>query len=276
MLLLEPVADSTADNGEALGWWQGLARPSAKLKIGATYEINERLSVEMGADLSEGRRLIRPLVDGAVPLREALLAALDEAGEMPLPPYLGNAHLDDPDRYQTIYADEPGSAAAPTAGLHFTPELLGRIEALGVTVVQVELVVGLGTFRPMATDEVEEHTMHLEQYRVSPEGWETITAAKAQGGRVVAVGTTVVRALESAAARGELAGATDLFIRDGFPWQVVDVLLTNFHLPRSTLLVMIDAFVGPRWRDLYQHGLDHEYRFMSFGDAMLLFRKAES
>lgn len=273
VLLLEPSAEAATSLGHGDGWWEGLARPSAKLKVGVTYPVNDELSFQMGGNLGEGRRLIRPLVNGAVPTREALLVAIDAAGEMPLPPYLGDAHLDDPDRYQTVYANEPGSAAAPTAGLHFTPELLERIETAGARIVRVELVVGLGTFRPMMTEVVEDHEMHTETYRVVPEAWDTIMSAKANGGRVVAVGTTAVRALESAAARGELAGATNLFISDGFPWQVVDLMLTNFHLPKSTLLVMIDAFVGPRWRDIYAHALANDYRFLSFGDAMLLRRR---
>ncbi|NLA34169.1 MAG: tRNA preQ1(34) S-adenosylmethionine ribosyltransferase-isomerase QueA [Actinobacteria bacterium] len=271
VLLLAPLDDGTTEFGP--GWWEGLARPSAKLKVGVRYRVDEHLSFEMGPDLGEGRRRIRPLVDGAIPHREQLLAALDAAGEMPLPPYLGDAHLENPDRYQTVYATSPGSAAAPTAGLHFTPELLERIEAAGAHIVRVELVVGLGTFRPMMTDDVEDHDMHHETYRVPPDTWAAVQHAKANGARVVAVGTTAVRALESAAARGELSGSTNLFIKAGFDWQVVDLLMTNFHMPRSTLLVMIDAFVGPRWRDLYMHGLDAGYRFLSFGDAMLLRRR---
>lgn len=283
VLLLAPLDDPnragagrTGDPGPTEfgpGWWEGLARPSAKLKVGVRYAVDDHLSFEMGPDLGEGRRRIRPLVDGAVPHRERLLAALDAAGEMPLPPYLGDAHLENPDRYQTVYASTPGSAAAPTAGLHFTPELLERIEAAGARIVRVELVVGLGTFRPMMTDDIEDHDMHHEAYRVPVETWEAVQQAKASGGRIVAVGTTAVRALESAAVRGELSGSTNLFIRAGFDWRVVDVLLTNFHMPRSTLLVMIDAFVGRRWRDLYAHGLEAGYRFLSFGDAMLLGRK---
>ena len=267
VLLLEPLGE---------GWWEALARPSAKLKPGTTHSVDEHLTFEFGEDLGEGRRRVRPLVDAQVPHREALLAALDDAGEMPLPPYLGAAHLDDPDRYQTVYANEPRSAAAPTAGLHFTPELIGRIEALGVPIVRVELVVGLGTFRPMTTEVIGEHTMHVEHYRVPPDTWGTIEAARAGGGRIVAVGTTTVRALESAAARGELSGATDLFISEGFDWKVVDAMLTNFHLPRSTLLVMIDAFTGSHWRDLYAHALANGYRFLSFGDAMLLGRRSDA
>jgi S-adenosylmethionine:tRNA ribosyltransferase-isomerase len=271
---------STGGSGEVLfltaiedGWWDALVRPSAKLPPGTVVAVDDRFSLEFGADLGEGRRIVCPLVDGAPAAGSTLLDALERVGEMPLPPYLGDAHLDDPDRYQTVFANRPASAAAPTAGLHLTDALLDRIRAKGVQIARVELVVGLGTFRPMTTDDVEDHVMHHESYRVPPTSWDAIERARAEGRRIVAVGTTVVRALESAAATGELAGSTDLFIRRPYDWQVVDVLMTNFHLPRSTLLVMIDAFVGPRWRDIYAAALDRGYRFLSFGDAMLLERE---
>jgi len=192
--------------------------------------------------------------------------ALRRHGEVPLPPYLRPAARD-PERYQTVYARRAASAAAPTAGLHLTPELLGACEARGVQLARVELVVGLDTFRPVAVDDPAEHPIHSERYAVSPEVLEACRAAR----RVVAVGTTTVRALESAAA-GPLEGRTRLFIRRGHPWQVVDVLLTNFHVPRSTLLLLVDAFVGDRWRALYGAALARGYRFLSFGDAMLLDR----
>ena len=172
-------------------------------------------------------------------------------------------------RYQTVFAREHGSVAAPTAGLHLTPEVLARCEANGARIARVELVVGLDTFRPIAVDDLAEHRMHTERYVVPPETWAAVQAAE----RVVAIGTTSVRALESAAARGELGGRTDLFIRRPYEWAVVDVLLTNFHLPRSSLLVLIDAFVGPRWRDLYATAIDAGYRMLSFGDAMLIARQ---
>jgi S-adenosylmethionine:tRNA ribosyltransferase-isomerase len=246
------------DRGD--GWWESLARPSAKLPPGLRVELGEDLVFEFGDDLGEGRRLVRPITDD-------LLAALDAHGEMPLPPYIGE-RLDEPERYQTFYADRPASAAAPTAGLHLTPEVLTRCEAAGATIARVELVVGLDTFRPIAVDEITQHQMHTERYRVPPETWARCNDAD----RVVAVGTTVVRALESAAARGQLEGRTDLFIHRPYEFQVVDVLLTNFHLPRSSLLVLIDAFAGPRWRDVYATALAEGYRFLSFGDAMLLAR----
>jgi S-adenosylmethionine:tRNA ribosyltransferase-isomerase len=201
---------------------------------------------------------------------DGILDLLDRYGEMPLPPYIAT-RLADRDRYQTVYAREPGSAAAPTAGLHLTLELLDELRAGGVEIVPVELVVGLDTFRPIGTDDPLEHRMHTERYRVPAE---TLAACE-RAERVVAVGTTAVRALESAAATGRREGRTDLFIHRGFPWRIVDVLMTNFHLPRTTLLMMIDAFVGPRWRDLYEEALRGDYRFLSFGDAMLLDRGAD-
>ena len=258
-------------SGEALlleeragGWWEALVRPSAKLRPGDMVEVGDGFRIEFGDDLGQGRRVIRPVAP------DGLVAALDRFGEMPLPPYLGNTVLDDPDRYQTVYAARPASAAAPTAGLHFTSALLGEVEAAGATVAHVELVVGLATFRPMTVDRVDEHVMHQEAYRIPPDTWEAVQNAR----RVIAVGTTTVRALESAAAAaGALEGRTGLFVRRGFDWQVVDAMLTNFHLPCSSLLVMIDAFVGPRWRELYAMALAEGYRFLSFGDAMFLERR---
>jgi S-adenosylmethionine:tRNA ribosyltransferase-isomerase len=194
-----------------------------------------------------------------------LLAALDRHGEVPLPPYV-HERLEDPERYQTVYADRPGSVAAPTAGLHLTPAVLDGVRRAGARIERVELVVGLGTFRPISTTKVEDHTMHSERYVVAP----AVLEAAAEAERTVAIGTTTVRALESAAATGRHEGRTELFITPGFRFRVVDVLLTNFHLPRSSLLAMVEAFVGPRWRDLYATARDEGYRFLSFGDAMLL------
>ena len=258
VLLLEELED---------GWWEALVRPSAKLRPGTRVDVGDGLAFELGDDLGEGRRRVLPSVAG-----DELLAALDRHGEMPLPPYLGDVALVDPQRYQTVFADRPASAAAPTAGLHLTDAVLDAAVAKGVTVARIELVVGLGTFRPITVDRVEDHPMHAEQYRIPPAVWGLVEAAD----RVVAVGTTTVRALESAAATGHLSGATDLFIRPPYPWRVVDVLMTNFHLPRSSLLVMIEAFAGPRWRTLYADALAAGYRFLSFGDAMLLDRAPES
>jgi S-adenosylmethionine:tRNA ribosyltransferase-isomerase len=184
---------------------------------------------------------------------------------VPLPPYI-HQPLADPERYQTVFARRTGSVAAPTAGLHLTGDVLDRCRARGVRIERVELQVGLGTFRPIATEHVEAHHMHAERYQVPAE----VLVAAAEATRVIAVGTTVVRSLESAAATGRCEGSTDLFIHGDYDWRVVDLLLTNFHVPRSSLLVLVDAFVGPRWRTLYDEALAEGYRFLSFGDAMLL------
>lgn len=255
--------------------WQALVRPSRKLAPGerlAPADGSGVVEVEVLDDLGEGRRVVRlhPPAGGAWDRAEEL-TAIGAVGEMPLPPYI-TERLTDAERYQTVYAQEPGSAAAPTAGLHLTSGLLARLVSSGIAVVPVELQVGLDTFRPISTALVEDHTMHTERYRVPVETWSAVEATRAAGGRVVVIGTTALRALESAAARGELEGRTDLFIRGEHDFAVADLLLTNFHLPRSSLLVLIDALVGPRWRRLYADALAGDYRFLSFGDAMLLRR----
>jgi S-adenosylmethionine:tRNA ribosyltransferase-isomerase len=240
-------------------------RPARKLRAGETlYAPDGTPVVEIGGRTEAGDTFTVSLC-GSVDSLELL----GRHGEMPLPPYI-TERLDRPDRYQTVYAREPGSAAAPTAGLHFTPELLAELAARGIERASVELVVGLDTFRPIGTDDPLQHRMHTERYRVPAD-----TMAKCRDAqRVVAVGTTTARALESAAQRGVLAGRTDIFIHRGHAWQVVDLLMTNFHLPRTTLLMMIDAFVGDRWRSLYADAMREGYRFLSFGDAMLLDRAA--
>ena len=200
-----------------------------------------------------------------------LLEVLDEIGDVPLPPYI-SAGIEDPDRYQTVYARRPESAAAPTAGLHFTEELLDRVRDAGAKVAAVELAVGLDTFRPITAARLDDHDMHTERYRVPAEAQQALNRAE----RVVAVGTTVVRCLETWAATGEASGHSRLFIRRPYPWRVVDALLTNFHLPRSTLLCLLDAFVGPRWRVLYAAALEQGYRFLSFGDAMFVIRSDQA
>jgi S-adenosylmethionine:tRNA ribosyltransferase-isomerase len=224
------------------GTWEALARPSRKLRAG------QRLGpVELLEPLGEGRWRLR--LQG------------EPAGEAPLPPYI-HEPLADPERYQTVYAERDGSAAAPTAGLHFTPELLARLDLEFVT-----LHVGLDTFRPVAADDLEEHPVHSERYGVAPEAWERIRAAE----RVLAVGTTTVRVLESLARGAPLRGRTALFVTPGFDFRRVDALLTNFHLPRSTLLALVMAFMGvEETRDLYRLAIAERYRFYSFGDAMLI------
>jgi len=233
VLLLEPRGG---------GEWEALARPTRRLRAGRRYG-----AVELLEHLGHGRWRLR--LHG------------DFGGETPLPPYIVEP-LDHPERYQTVYAREPGSAAAPTAGLHFTPELLQRLESERVT-----LHVGLDTFRPVTANELERHELHGERYVVRPEAWERIRAAD----RVVAVGTTTVRVLETLARGGPVAGRTSLFVTPGFAFRRVDALLTNFHLPRTTLLALVMAFAGvDETRRLYEIAIRERYRFYSFGDAMLV------
>ncbi len=236
------------------GEWEALVRPGRRVPDGTTLFLDDAPLVDVGEALGDGRRLVR-VSEGAI----------EAAGQVPLPPYIHEA-VDDPDRYQTVYARNPSSVAAPTAGLHLTPELLDRIATAGAELVTVELQVGLGTFRPITSERIEDHVMHSERYCVTAEAWGKIAAAD----RVLAVGTTVVRTLESVAATSRLSGSTDLFIRQGHRWQVVDLLLTNFHVPKSSLLVMVHALVGESWRELYRTALTDGYRFLSFGDCMLL------
>ena len=259
-LLLEPL-----DGDRRV--WEAMVRPAKKLKMG-----EELLAASSNATGVPLVRVVRRSDAGDTMVIELLgegepLALLHEHGEMPLPPYITARGAGD-ERYQTVYANEPASSAAPTAGLHFTPELLARIETMGITTRRVELVVGLDTFKPVSAADPRDHVIHSERYRVDP----AVLADCAAARRVVAVGTTSVRALESAATFGTGAGRTRLFIHRPYEWKVVDVLMTNFHLPRTTLLMMIDAFVGPRWRTLYDEALRVQYRFLSFGDTMLLDR----
>jgi S-adenosylmethionine:tRNA ribosyltransferase-isomerase len=243
--------------------WSALVRPSRKIAVGEVLSAGA-LSVEVGERLDDTG------VREVAILGEDPLGALQRHGELPLPPYI-TERLDDPDRYQTIYAARPASAAAPTAGLHFTEDLLQRLAAKDIAMARVELVVGLDTFRPVSVTDPKDHRMHTESYRVPSETIDALAKAR----RVVAVGTTSARALESFGATGQESGRTSLFITRPYPWRYVDVLMTNFHLPRTTLLLMIDAFIGPHWRDLYQTALANDYRFLSFGDAMLLERNRD-
>ncbi len=241
------------------GGWEALVRPSRRVPPGSVLS-GAGLRVTVGEDLGEGRRIVH--LDAG---RAGEAAAIAVNGTVPLPPYI-REELADPERYQTVFARRPVSAAAPTAGLHLTPEVLDRCRAAGARVEPIELAVGVATFRPITASKVEHHEMHGERYLVPSQ---TMLACR-EAQRVIAVGTTVVRALESAAATGQLEGRTELFIRSGHHFAVVDLLLTNFHVPRSSLLVLVDAFVGSRWRELYAIALDRGYRFLSFGDAMLL------
>jgi S-adenosylmethionine:tRNA ribosyltransferase-isomerase len=246
------------------GTWEALVRPGRRVPAGTRLALEEGATLEVGADLGDGRRRVWLDGTGDADAEHALIA---RHGVVPLPPYI-TTPLPDPERYQTVFAVNPGSVAAPTAGLHLTDDVLERCRATGATVSTVDLDVGMGTFKPIAVDDLDDHRMHAERYRVPAATIEACRAAT----RVIAIGTTTVRALESAAATGELEGRTELFIRPGSELRVVDALLTNFHLPRSSLLALVDAFVGPRWRDLYDIALDAGYRFLSFGDAMLVAR----
>jgi S-adenosylmethionine:tRNA ribosyltransferase-isomerase len=249
VLLLEPLPGD-------LRAWEALVRPGRRLAPGARLYWGEEAVVEVGDRLRDGNRVVKSLVDD-----------LTAYGSVALPPYIHEA-LADPERYQTVYCDRPGSVAAPTAGLHITERVLDECRSRGVTVAFVDLAVGLGTFRPIKTEQVEAHSMHAERYRVPEETWQACRSAR----RVVAVGTTTTRALESAAATGLLEGRTELYMRPGHDFRLVDVLMTNFHQPRSTLLVLLEAFMGPGWRDLYRVALAEGYRFLSFGDAMVVGR----
>lgn len=249
VLLLEERGDGT---------WEALVKPSRRLPPGTRLLAEGAEAVEVLDRLEGGRRVVRLLDPDLV----------GTAGQVPLPPYI-HRPLADPERYQTVYSRRPLSVAAPTAGLHLTPGVLERCRAAGAGLATVELCVGLDTFRPVTAERPEDHVMHSERYSVPEATAEACERAR----RVVAVGTTTVRALEAAAASGQLNGRTSLYIRPGFRFRRVDVLLTNFHLPRSSLLLMLAAFCGPRWRGLYDEALAAGYRFLSFGDAMLVGRE---
>jgi S-adenosylmethionine:tRNA ribosyltransferase-isomerase len=243
------------------GSWEALIRPSKKVPAGTDLTNDDGDSViRIGETSDIGTRYVYPL-------HESMQELFHKYGEVPLPPYIEGS-LEDDERYQTVFANRESSVAAPTAGLHLTEETLEQCLNLGVQVTKLELSVGIGTFRPISTEKIENHIMHGESYALSEDTWALCKQAK----RVVAVGTTVVRALESVAITGKLVGRTDLFIAPGFEFKIVDALMTNFHLPRSSLLVMIDAFVGKRWKELYRIALKEDYRFLSFGDAMFVER----
>ncbi len=249
--------------------WETLVRPGKKLRVGARVRFGDgRLEAEIVGDTDAGGRIVDFFCEGT------LEAALDELGEMPLPPYI-HEKLEDRERYQTVYAKSEGSAAAPTAGLHFTPELLEKIRQMGVDIIPVLLHVGLGTFRPVKAEEVEDHVMHSEYYEVSEEAAAHINETRRRGGRVIAVGTTSVRTLESAAVgKGIIApgsGWTNIFIKPGYEFQLVDGLITNFHLPGSTLVMLVSALLGrERTLSVYETAVRERYRFFSFGDATLI------
>ncbi len=248
--------------------WEALLRPGKKLKPGDMIDFSEKLSASVIAKDEDGTASVRFYCEGVFE------AVLDELGQMPLPPYI-TERLEQKERYQTVYAKTEGSAAAPTAGLHFTPQLLNEIRDMGVDVVEILLHVGLGTFRPVKVDDISEHKMHSEFYSVSADAAARINSAHARGGSVFAVGTTSVRTLESIADDDGTvhagSGETDIFIYPGCRIKAVDHIITNFHLPESTLVMLVAAFIGrEKILELYELAKDENYRFFSFGDAMLL------
>lgn len=250
--------------------WETLIKPAKRAKVGTEISFGDgRLKAIVTEELNHGGRMIQFSYEGI------FLEIIESLGEMPLPPYI-KERLEDPDRYQTVYAKENGSAAAPTAGLHFTNELLEKIQAKGIKLVYLTLHVGLGTFRPVSVDNIAEHEMHSEFYRLTEEAADKLNQVKANGGKIVAVGTTSIRTLETIGSKFDGAiqadsGWTSIFITPGYQFKVVDAFSTNFHLPKSTLVMLVSAFAG---RDqtlaAYKHAVDERYRFFSFGDAMFV------
>ena len=250
--------------------WEAMIKPGGKLHEGELLSINQsEMMIEVGERTIHGDTFLIKL------LASDVLSELLRVGEVPLPPYITQT-LQDSERYQTVFSHDQRSAAAPTAGLHFTLELLDRVRKMGVLILEVELVVGLDTFKPISDEDPLKHLIHSEAYSVPKDVLAKCVETKNNGGRVVAVGTTATRALESAATTGLLSGNTTLFITPGYQWKMVDVMMTNFHMPKTTLLLMIESFVGKRWRTLYQHAIDARYRMLSFGDAMLLQRQTDT
>ena len=250
--------------------WEVLAKPAKRLRVGSQISFGDgRLTATVVEELDHGGRIVRFGYEGI------FLEVLESLGEMPLPPYI-HEKLADRERYQTVYAKENGSAAAPTAGLHFTKELLEQIAAKGVKLVYLTLHVGLGTFRPVSVDSLDDHEMHSEFYSLSEEAAQTLRQVKAIGGRVIAVGTTSIRTLETIGSKfqGQIqadSGWTNIFIKPGYDWKVVDAFSTNFHLPKSTLVMLVSAFAGRSLTlEAYEHAIAERYRFFSFGDAMFI------
>lgn len=250
--------------------WEVLAKPAKRLRVGSQISFGDgRLTATVVEELDHGGRIVRFGYEGI------FLEVLESLGEMPLPPYI-HEKLADRERYQTVYAKENGSAAAPTAGLHFTEELLEQIAAKGVKLVYLTLHVGLGTFRPVSVDSLEDHEMHSEFYSLSEEAAQILRQVKANGGRVIAVGTTSIRTLETIGSKfqGQIqadSGWTNIFIKPGYDWKVVDAFSTNFHLPKSTLVMLVSAFAGRSLTlEAYEHAIAERYRFFSFGDAMFI------
>lgn len=269
----EAKVEVTLHKQEGLGTWVAFAKPAKKLRIGETFKVNDEFEAEVLAKKDGGEVTLRFNKSGA-----DLIAALEEFGVMPLPPYIRrDAGGDDQDKsdYQTIFAQKDGAVAAPTAGLHFTPDLLANLDARGINRRTITLHVGAGTFLPVKVDDTDDHKMHAEWGSISKDIADLINETRANGGRVVAVGTTSLRLLESAAREDGVVepfeAETDIFITPGYKFRAVDMLLTNFHLPRSTLFMLVSAFAGfDRMKAAYQHAIDNEYRFYSYGDCSLL------
>ncbi|GAK48041.1 S-adenosylmethionine-tRNA ribosyltransferase-isomerase [Secundilactobacillus oryzae JCM 18671] len=250
--------------------WETLAKPAKKAPVGTTITFGDgQLTATVTEDLDHGGKMIEFHYDGI------FMEILEALGEMPLPPYI-KEKLDDPERYQTVYAKQVGSAAAPTAGLHWTKDLLKKAQDKGVKLVYLTLHVGLGTFRPVDEDNIEDHKMHSEFYQLTEEAAQTLREVRANGGRIIATGTTSIRTLETIGTKfnGEIkadSGWTDIFIKPGYQWQVVDAFITNFHLPKSTLVMLVAAFTGRETiLNAYEHAIEERYRFFSFGDAMFI------
>jgi S-adenosylmethionine:tRNA ribosyltransferase-isomerase len=270
VLLLHPAESMRYD--PAATRWMALVRPGRRLRAGSSIRFDDRARARIVAEADEGIRELEFTLD------ERFEQFLERAGRLPLPPYIHNDSDEAQTRYQTVFARDPGSVAAPTASLHFTDALLARIAANGTTIAEITLDVGLGTFRPMKHERLDQHTMHAERYRIEPSAVAAIEGARARGGRVIAAGTTVVRALEgNAAEHGHLVpeeGTTSIFIKPGFKFTQVDAMITNFHLPESTLLVLVSAFAGrERVLAAYREAVAQRYRFFSFGDAMFIERR---
>lgn len=250
--------------------WEVLVKPARRIKKGTILSFGDGLlEAEVMSELDHGGRILKFSYDGI------FLEILEKLGEMPLPPYI-KEKLSEQDRYQTVYAKMDGSAAAPTAGLHFTTELLDKIKDKGVKIVYLTLHVGLGTFRPVSVDHLEDHEMHKEFYKLTKEAADTLNEVKSSGHKIIAVGTTSIRTLETIGTKfnGEIkedSGWTDIFIYPGYKWKVVDGFSTNFHLPKSTLVMLVSSFAGRKnILNAYQHAIDNKYRFFSFGDAMFI------
>ncbi|MGJ0122361.1 tRNA preQ1(34) S-adenosylmethionine ribosyltransferase-isomerase QueA [Staphylococcus hominis] len=260
MLMLTRIEDND---------WEVLLKPAKRIKVGNTLSFgNGKIIAECIKELEQGGRIMRLHYEGILEER------LDELGEMPLPPYI-KERLDDPDRYQTVYAKENGSAAAPTAGLHFTDELLQKIKDKGVNIAFITLHVGLGTFRPVSVEDIDDHEMHSEYYQMSKETADMLNKTKENGHRIISVGTTSTRTLETIRRDHEqfvaTSGWTDIFIYPGFEYKAIDGLITNFHLPKSTLVMLVSAFSSREYiLNAYKEAVKLKYRFFSFGDAMLI------